>query len=354
MKRLVVIVVLLVAGKAIESQNLILNPSFEEVNEITTRWSGTCFDFNKRVKHWDSPTQGSPDILFVKVLGKMFPKRPKVELLGHLPRTGEFMVGIKTYGCKTNTLHCKEYVQIKLAEPLRPGEEYFFEYWVNPISTSVKVNAFGLALSMERSEELWEAGLIDIYPVSLNAEIIEGPANDWQRISGVFESDDNYEYVIIGNFSPDNSIGFKEEINGLDYGYYLLDDVLLRPVHPETPPELKPNEIIVLEKIFFEFDKANIQEVSKPQLNELVEYLKSNENYHLEIMGHTDSKGGEAYNLELSQERANSIKEFLVKNGIEDFRISPIGLGSTSPILANISEENRQINRRVEIRIIEK
>jgi len=96
------------------TQNLIANSSFEEVTEITNRWSGTFSAFNRRIAHWDSPTQASPDILYIGTLGKMFPKRPKVNLKAHRPRTGKFMIGIKAFGCLTNNLHCKEYLQIKL------------------------------------------------------------------------------------------------------------------------------------------------------------------------------------------------------------------------------------------------
>lgn len=345
----------MVIGETVASQNLILNPSFEEVTEITTRWSGTYADFDKRMKYWDSPNQGSPDILFVKALNKMHPKRPKVDLSNHLPRTGKFMVGIKTYGCN-NTPHCKEYVQIKLEEPLQSGKQYYFEYWVNPIAPSVKVNSFGLALSMEGIKELMNLGLLDHYPVSMNEEIIDGGLNEWQRIASTFEADSNYEYIIIGNFSPDKSIEFKTETDGIEYGYYLLDDVLLRPLHQEKAkaPKLKTNEVIVLNNILFEFDKAVLQEISKPQLNELVEYLDLHQNYEIEIMGHTDSKGSKEHNLELSKNRANAIQQYLTSKGINDLRIHPTGLGSSYPIVANDSEENRKINRRVEIKIIEK
>lgn len=244
--------------------------------------------------------------------------------------------------------------QIKLKEPLQPDEKYYFEYWINPIETSVKVNSFGLAVSMERIKDISVSGLIDMYPISMSEELIESDSNKWQRISGVFEADDKYEYIIIGNFSPDKSIEFTKEKDGLTYGYYLLDDVALRPLNPKVAQELSTNEIIVLEHVMFEFDKAKIQEVSKPQLDELAKYLSSNENYQLEIMGHTDSKGSVAHNLKLSQERANSIKQYLTEKGIDELRIVPIGLGSKYPIVDNETEENRKINRRVEIKVIEK
>ena len=333
MKKLVSVIILLVIGNFLKGQNLIVNPSFEEVNEISTRWSGTGSAFNRWIKHWNSPTQGSPDLLFTGTLGKMFPKRPKVDLIAHTPRTGNFMVGIKTYGCETNTLHCKEYLQIKLKEPLQSGEQYFFEYWVCPVKSSVKVNSFGLVLSLDGVKEYTQSGLLDIYPISISEELIDGDTTEWQRISGVFESDDNYQHILIGNFSPDSSIEFKKEPDGLEYGYYMVDDVLLRPLHQKISPKIKVNEKIILNNILFETNKANIQEVSKPELNELVAFLNLSERYHLKIMGHTDSQGDMDQNIVLSNNRANSIKQFLIENGIDESRIKAVGFGSAYPIL---------------------
>lgn len=349
MKELLLVVLFIIIGETNYCQNMIPNPSFEEETVITKHWSGTLFAFNRRVKQWDSPTQGSPDILFVNSLDKMFPARPKMDLSGYHPRTGSFMVGIKTFGCVSSTSHCKEYVQVKLSEPLKPGEKYFFEYWVNPIEPSVKVNSFGLGLSKQRIQNHSQIGLIDIDPIWVNHEVIDDSLG-WQQIAGVFEVNDSYEYIVIGNFKPDDELKYKRENNGLKYGYYLLDDVLLRPLHQE----LSTNERIVLENILFEFDQAVINESSKPQLSDLVGYLKSNDKYHIEILGHADSKGSDQYNLQLSQARADAIKDYLKQKGIEGSRINTLGLGSAFPVLNNDTAKNRNVNRRVEIKIVEK
>ena len=155
-------------------------------------------------------------------------------------------------------------------------------------------------------------------------------------------------------FSPDRSIEFRKESDGLEYGYYLVDDVLLRPLDQETPPKISLNEKIILNNILFETNKAEIQEASKPELNELVAFLNLSEKYHLKIMGHTDSQGNMDQNIVLSNNRANSIKQFLIENGIDESRIKAVGFGSAYPIVNNDSEENRKINRRVEIKITEK
>ena len=264
----------------------------------------------------------------------------------------KFMVGLKTYGCATQTSHCKEYLQIKLKEPLQPGERYAIEYWVNPIVPSVKVNSFGLAVSENRSDDFWETALIQLKPVFINKEIIDAQVNDWQRISGTFVSDGTYAYIIIGNFGSDLTMNAKFEPEGLDYGYYLLDDVQLTHIPRAEKPALVTNKVVVLENILFDFDKAELQEVSRAPLDELATYLLSHPDYGIDIMGHTDAEGGAAYNLTLSQQRADAIAQYLILGGVEEARISPKGLGNAFPVLGNDSEENRRMNRRVEIRII--
>jgi len=222
-------------GNTVFSQNLVVNPSFEQVHEIVPKWSSSFSKFNSRMKHWESPTQGSPDILFVELLDKMVPNRPKVDLSDYKPRTGKFMVGIKTFGCKTEVPHCKEYLQVKLTKPLQIGETYYFEYWINPVSTSVKVNGMGLLLTLERHYDPQNEGLIDLYPIDIQEEVIDA-SNTWHKISGEFEADDQYAYLMIGNFLDDHGyIDFKPEPDGLEYGFYLIDDVLLKPVRPGIP-----------------------------------------------------------------------------------------------------------------------
>lgn len=333
-------------------QNLVPNPSFEEVNEITNRWSGTFSAFNRRIKHWDSPTQGSPDILFIKNLDKMFPKRPKINLAEHEPRTGKFMTAIKTHGCAGNNLHCKEYLQIKLKKPLQIGEQYVFEYWVNPTQHSIKNNNFGLAMMTTRQKDLSVTGLFPLDPVFTEKKVINAPPNDWQRISGTFKADSAYQYLIIGNFMADWESEFKIEENGLDYGFYLLDDVSLKALYAKDKEEvLEVGQTVVLEAIYFEFDKAELLPKSFPVIDKMFETLQEHPTMEIEIRGHTDHLGTADYNLKLSTQRAKAVADFLIKKGIADTRIRYNGYGGNYPIIKNDTEEHREINRRVEFRV---
>lgn len=69
------------------------------------------------------------------------------------------------------------------------------------------------------------------------------------------------------------------------------------------------------------------------------------------VAGHTDSTGSDAYNQQLSERRANSVKGLLVQQGVQDYRIHTVGYGASQPVATNATPEGRQMNRRVEIRI---
>ena len=116
---------------------------------------------------------------------------------------------------------------------------------------------------------------------------------------------------------------------------------------------------ITLNNIFFDFDKATLRPLSNVELKNLVLLLKSNQNLKVEIGGHTDSKGDEAYNQKLSEERAQAVVNKLAENGINADRMKAKGYGKTMPA-ANNKKANgsdnpsgRQLNRRVELKITE-
>lgn len=328
------------------SQNLVPNPSFEKAQNITNRWSGTFSHFNRNTKFWDTPTQGSPDLIFTKVKDEMFPVRPKTDLTKHFARTGDAMIGIKTFGCHNNNLHCKEYLQIKLNQKVVAGVDYYYEYWVNPLETSVKVNNLGIAISPTRIKEIMIVGLLKMENYYQSKEIADSPPNEWIKISGTFKAPVNADYLLIGSFSSDEDTKSKVEKDGLDFSYYLIDDVLLKPLNATK------EEIFVLKNIYFDLDKAELLPKSFTELDKLVARLKAKPTQKIEVTGHTSDEGSEERNLDLSMERGAAVAKYLMKKGIASHRINYGGRGSLSPIVLNDTEENRKQNRRVEVRLI--
>ncbi|HRK52525.1 MAG TPA: OmpA family protein [Cyclobacteriaceae bacterium] len=107
-----------------------------------------------------------------------------------------------------------------------------------------------------------------------------------------------------------------------------------------------------LKNIYFDFDKTTLKSESFVELDKVVDLLKSNPSVEIEISGHTDSKGSDDYNLNLSQGRSQSVVDYLISQGIESYRLSAQGYGETKPIDSNDSEEGRANNRRVEFTVL--
>ena len=117
-----------------------------------------------------------------------------------------------------------------------------------------------------------------------------------------------------------------------------------------TPIEVGAS--VVLENIFFDFDKTTLRSESFPELDKVVDFLNRNPDITVEIGGHTDSKGSDQYNKNLSQGRAESVRSYLLDQNIDPFRISAKGYGEEVPIATNNTDEGRQTNRRVEFTIL--
>ncbi len=119
--------------------------------------------------------------------------------------------------------------------------------------------------------------------------------------------------------------------------------------------KLQPIEVgavINLKSILFYMGTVSLLEESYPELDVVVDFLKSNPKVEIELEGHTDNRGDAKKNLVLSQQRVDRIKSYLVSKGIGQRRIKGKGFGGSRPIATNDSEEARKLNRRVEFAIV--
>ncbi len=105
------------------------------------------------------------------------------------------------------------------------------------------------------------------------------------------------------------------------------------------------------EKILFAFSKSDLSDSAKKNLDNLATILKNNPNTNIEIQGHTDSRGTEEYNMGLSLRRANSVRDYLISQGIDPSRMTVKGYGETAPAYSNDTPEGMAQNRRVEFLI---
>jgi outer membrane protein OmpA-like peptidoglycan-associated protein len=109
---------------------------------------------------------------------------------------------------------------------------------------------------------------------------------------------------------------------------------------------------VVLNNIFFDFDRSVLKEDSYPELRRVAEFMTNNSEVEIEIAGHTDNMGSTTYNQGLSNKRAKAVFDYLVENGVASDRVVSRGFGEGSPVADNDTSEGRAQNRRVEFKIL--
>lgn len=159
--------------------------------------------------------------------------------------------------------------------------------------------------------------------------------------------------------SPE-SLEYRLSVESNGYVFQNLD--IRVPAATSEPQEITRNIQLrklevgtrsVLRNIYFDFDKATFKQSSYDELNKLENMMSQNPGMEIEISGHTDNIGSKTYNKNLSQLRANAVKDYLVKKGIDARRIKSVGYGEEKPLASNDDEkEGRELNRRVEFKVL--
>lgn len=116
--------------------------------------------------------------------------------------------------------------------------------------------------------------------------------------------------------------------------------------------KVRKGEFMRMYNVFYDTDSWDLLESSMPELEQLLEFLVVNPTVVIEIGGHTDSDGSEEHNQRLSERRAASVREYLMKRGIDGKRIFSHGYGETSPVADNLTPAGKRLNRRTEITIL--
>ncbi|WP_192349231.1 OmpA family protein [Algoriphagus sp. Y33] len=135
----------------------------------------------------------------------------------------------------------------------------------------------------------------------------------------------------------------------------IQDSVIVRNIYLD---KIAVGKTYTLKNIYYDFDKWDIREDAKPELNNLIKILKDNPTIKIELYSHTDSRGTNAYNLKLSDKRAKAVIAYLIESGIDQNRLKAIGYGEEKLLNScadNVSctEEQHQENRRTEFKITE-
>ena len=196
-------------------------------------------------------------------------------------------------------------------------------------------------------------------------------AKSGKPLAASIEIIDNKTHEVVGVYKSNSKTGkyLVSLPSGKNYGITVdSDSTLFHSENVDIPITAAYNEIykdinlskievgsrIVLKNVFFDSRESKLRDESIPELQRLILILKDHPQMTVEISGHTDNIGSEDYNAKLSQDRAISVVDYLVRNGIEISRLSSIGYGFSKPIATNDTVEGRQLNRRTEFKIIGK
>jgi outer membrane protein OmpA-like peptidoglycan-associated protein len=372
------------------SQNLIKNPSFEEIFpnvKITACEYSQIKDFNTTVQNWSSSNFYTADILTFNSIGNKncFPV---------VPHTGQRMAGIITYHPSFDSGYSYDYhehIRGEFKRPLEVGKTYTFELWLYSDDTlparhlmralgekaksiiSVYANNFSVLLreSDLQPNDSWRKVLeTESTPYKIE-KVIDNKKGVWQKFQFLVQADKPYRYFFLGNFSKDSDTKtsldkkYSHRIDSLNsvppkllsksktfwelkkrIAYYCIDDVNFM----DAPPVFAKEATYTFKNLVFEVGKAKLIETSCAELDALFAYLQENPSLNINIEGHTDNTGSEKINQELSSARANTVRDYLIKKGITTSKMQTSGSGSAKPIAGNDSEDGRRQNRRVEVR----
>lgn len=280
---------------------------------------------------------GKSDIYMAKRLDDTWLKWTKPKNLGSPINTkeGEAYYTIDANGeyayvvSSKNTSSKKEIVKIKLLKENKPDPVVILYGTIYNTKTKLPISPNSATINYEFLKEAKNVGTANSNPTDGTFKIVLPYGSLFSFSAGAegyYSISDNIDLTKTGEFQE-----IKRDL-------YL------------TPIEI--GEVIRLNNIFFDFDKATLRPESFPELEKVVKFLNDSPKMVIEINGHTDNLGNDDYNLNLSQERTDAVKNYLVSNGIPPERIQTKGYGESKPVATNDTEEGRQLNRRIEFVII--
>ena len=132
----------------------------------------------------------------------------------------------------------------------------------------------------------------------------------------------------------------------IDYGR--IEDIVKK--NQSTVTNVPSNWVLI--GVNFDFNKSTLRPESIPILYNAAEILLTNPDIRVEIIGHTDNIGSDGYNQRLSLSRAETVRNFLIAKGVAANRMTTFGMGESKPIMDNSTQQGRELNRRIEFRVL--
>jgi outer membrane protein OmpA-like peptidoglycan-associated protein len=279
-----------------------------------------------------------------------------------------------------------EYIQGKLIKPLLKGQKYCIKVSIAlPSYSGFSLNRLAFFLS-SNAVPINESNESSYLPqVILSTLTVDNKR--FVTLCDYFVAEGGEQFISIGRFTSPAKLKIikRENIPQSQFGieesaYYLLDNVDLHEIQDtlecycknniiqndtisnipgkdmpmiETDlNKLKPGNSVILKNVIFEFNSYVLQSDADTILKTLLIYLNYNPKIRILISGHTDDQGSEDYNLELSLNRAKSVYNWLINNGIESDRLKFTGFGKSRPLFKDTDEKSRTLNRRVEVKLL--
>lgn len=378
----------------ITAQNLVTNPDFEQFRTCPGKANDKLKAKYQLIPRWYTVSAASPD--YFNSCSKSKKVGVPVNFAGEMePHSGNGYIGLIL---KANHNYYKgsplytEHITNRLKKPLKKDEYYCFEMWICLGKNSyIAAKDFGVYFSKSALEFNNPPDTLPTPHIKYVTEKFIDNKTEWIALRGIYKAQGGERYMTIGNFQPwlkgrfipYRSLRGKEIL--YEYAYYLIDDVSLTPIADttmcdcnmitvplpvveevveevvdtvQTETSIYENaevgEAIILKNIFFAFDKSDLLPESYKELNKIVALMNKYPTWVIEINGHTDFVGSASYNQKLSEDRAGSVVDYLISQGISADRLQFNGYGKTQPIADNSTDEGRQMNRRVEFIIVSK
>jgi OOP family OmpA-OmpF porin len=353
---------LLAVTSSAMAQNLVPNPGFEELYKCPGTYNSSAA--RKLAPGWMSPSKGTPDLYHKCSAGDA---GVPLNWAGRSnPYSGSGYAGIYAF-IQGHPREYREYVQTELKEPLQTGATYLVEFYFKLSSNSrYSIDRLGFLLS-DSTHHTDDDGVYPLAPTyeRINQTVYSRTSGSWTRFGYSYIAKGGERYLTIGNFSNDKQLRYYFIYNSQSTepmlahaAYFFIDDVRVIQTSPGKAPvltgysEIKPDEDYILKNIQFKYNDYTLLETSYPELHKVVEILKVNKTWRVVVSGHTDDIGSETFNLDLSLNRANSVSNFLISQGIDPTRIKSQGFGKQSPLQKGTDETTRAMNRRVELRFL--
>ena len=239
-----------------------------------------------------------------------------------------------------------------IAKPVMPSSEANLLAWREHPSQDIKFE--NLISESSPSLILWKGKVMNEMGTPLEAQIILTDNETGEQISEFYSNSETGKFIVSLPAGKNYGVAVKKT------GYLFHSENFNIP---ENAPFKEVNKDIILKKIavgaevvlnniFFDFNKATLRPESKTELQNVIEFLQQNPSVTIEISGHTDNVGSYEYNQSLSERRAKAVVDYLVEQGIPLSRLVYKGYSFSKPIASNDTEEGRQLNRRVEFKIL--